>query len=109
MTAKPMLTKALCLTSSALIISSATAQTATLVTGHVTNSYMEGSHLAVELDQPNNCGSSKYVSKDTPAAVAVVQEALTEAAAIEGVITINVGACVSGGAEIDGIAYGPDL
>ena len=101
--------RSVCLFAGTFMTASALAHASSLVTGYVTSSYLEGSRFAVELDVSNSCGSSKFVSKDNPDSVAVVQTALEEAAEISGVITINTGTCISGAAEIEGIAYGPDL
>jgi len=102
-----MLTGSLCLLSAGLIAGAAIAQN--LVTGYVTNSYLDGSRFAVELDQNNTCGSSKFVSLEGSENITAVQEAVAGAADIEGVVSILTGPCVSGGAEIKGITYGPDL
>ncbi len=114
MTHLSMLTRAACLLPGSLLVGSliagaALAQAATLVTGLVTNSYTEGGSVVIELSEANNCGSSKYVSKTDAVSVASVQEAIDGAAEIEGVVTIKQGACVNGGAQIEGIAYGPDI
>ena len=102
-----MLTRSLGLISATLITSTAIAQS--LVTGHVTNSYMDGDRYAVELDQNNSCGSNKFVSQLGSDNVSAVQGAVTGAIEAEGAVSILAGVCINGGAEIKGISYGPDF
>ena len=110
-----MLIKSLCLISftalglATISSSNSEAQTGNLVTGYVTNSYMEGTRFAVELNQTSSCGSNKFISLEGQDDINAVQDAVTGAEQIEGIVSILVGNCIGGSAEIRGISYGPDF